>query len=99
MLLANYGSDSGSDSESEAPIAPPPKPAPISATASSSRVPQPKKKKPIKITLDLPKASNGSEDEKNIGDNHGVSGDERETKRAKLPKGGKGTSSLLGMLP
>ncbi|OXG40741.1 hypothetical protein C359_00087 [Cryptococcus neoformans Bt120] len=99
MLLANYGSDSGSDSDSEAPIAPPPKPAPISAASSSSRVPHPKKKKPIKITLDLPKASNGSEDEKNIGDNHGVSGDERETKRAKLPKGGKGTSSLLGMLP
>lgn len=99
MLLANYGSDSGSDSESGAPIAPPPKPAPISATSSSSRVPQPKKKKPIKITLDLPKASSGSEDEKNIGDNHEVGGDERETKRAKLPKGGKGTSSLLGMLP
>lgn len=99
MLLANYGSDSGSDSESEAPVAPPPKPAPISAASSSSKVPQPKKKKPVKITLDLPKASDGSEDEKNVGNNVEMGEDERETKRAKLPKGGKGTSSLLGMLP
>lgn len=99
MLLANYGSDSGSDSESEALVAPPPKPTPISAASSSSRVPQPKKKKPVKITLDLPRASNGSEDDKENGDNEEGSGDEREAKRTKLPKGGKGTSSLLGMLP
>ncbi|XAO22493.1 hypothetical protein I312_101265 [Cryptococcus bacillisporus CA1280] len=89
MLLANYGSDSGSDSESEALVAPPPKPAPISAASSSSRVPQPKKKKPVKITLDLPRASNGSEDDKENGDNEEGSGDEREAKRTKLPKGGK----------
>lgn len=99
MLLANYGSDSGSDSESEAPVAPPPKPAPVFAASSSSRVPQPKKKKPVKITLDLPRASNGSEDGKEIGDNEEGGGDEREAKRTKLPKGGKGASSLLGMLP
>ncbi|KAL0253898.1 hypothetical protein I308_101276 [Cryptococcus tetragattii IND107] len=99
MLLANYGSDSGSDSESEAPVAPPPKPAPVFAASSSSRVPQPKKKKPVKITLDLPRASNGSEDGKEIGHNEEGGGDEREAKRTKLPKGGKGASSLLGMLP
>ncbi|KIR25476.1 hypothetical protein I309_05640 [Cryptococcus deuterogattii LA55] len=99
MLLANYGSDSGSDSESEAPVAPPPKPAPVSAAFSSSRVPQPKKKKPVKITLDLPRANNGSENGKENGDNEEGSGDEREAKRTKLSKGGKGTSSLLGMLP
>ncbi|TYJ57474.1 hypothetical protein B9479_001791 [Cryptococcus floricola] len=92
MLLANYGSDSGSDSDSDAP------PAPKPSTAAQP----PKKKKPVKITLDLPKSADAAEDEgdrekRKKGD--ADSDDERAPKKTRLPKGGKGNSSLLGMLP
>ncbi|ODN89675.1 hypothetical protein L198_06365 [Cryptococcus wingfieldii CBS 7118] len=96
MLLANYGSDSGSESEPDAPPAPPPAPKPTTAAQPH------KKKKPVKITLDLPKSADAAEDEvdgekRKKGD--ADSDDERAPKKARLPKGGKGNSSLLGMLP
>ncbi|WVQ72300.1 hypothetical protein IAR50_001850 [Cryptococcus sp. DSM 104548] len=95
MLLADYGSDSGSDSEIDAPPAPPPAPKPAAAA-------HPPKKKPIKITLDLPKSTDsdtaeGEGEKRKKGD--ADSDDEPSSKKARLPKGGKGNSSLLGMLP
>nr|XP_031862087.1 uncharacterized protein CI109_002500 [Kwoniella shandongensis]KAA5529159.1 hypothetical protein CI109_002500 [Kwoniella shandongensis] len=111
MLLANYASDSGSDSESETPAKPAPPPAAAAAAPkpSTSGVKGKKRGGPIKITLDLPKTSNGDdregdgeedEDDRGLGKNKaGVNDGERDAKRAKLPKGGKGSSMLVGMLP
>ncbi|WVF66602.1 hypothetical protein IAT40_001342 [Kwoniella sp. CBS 6097] len=104
MLLANYASDSddGSDVESSAP-AQAPAPASVRAAASASAAkpastakPVVKAKKPIKITLDLPKSgAQGDEVKDDVGEG------DQEVDRGLKSKiaGGKGGSSLLGMLP
>nr|XP_018266204.1 uncharacterized protein I303_00175 [Kwoniella dejecticola CBS 10117]OBR88362.1 hypothetical protein I303_00175 [Kwoniella dejecticola CBS 10117] len=108
MLLANYASDSDSDAGSDAEVsssriaAPAPAPAPVHKTA-----PKPaavRAKKPVKITLGLSKADIDYTDSvKKIENGTGEVDDEeeRESRDSKRPKiaGGKGSSSLLGMLP
>ncbi|WVQ82929.1 hypothetical protein IAT38_005065 [Cryptococcus sp. DSM 104549] len=105
MLLANYASDSDSDTEAPPPapkVAPPPPTRPPVLAASTASQP---KKKPKKITLGLPGVGTqagsdaGSGSEREDGDGAGSGEEGREVKRAKGPKGGKGSSSLLGMLP
>ncbi|WWC67266.1 uncharacterized protein I206_101174 [Kwoniella pini CBS 10737] len=107
MLLANYASDSDSDAGSDieassskisAP-APPLAPKPVASTGTV-KAPINKAKKPVKITLGLPKSSDhNGELVKDV--QNGIDGDideEREVKKSKIT-GGKGSSSLLGMLP
>ncbi|ORY27333.1 mitotic checkpoint regulator, MAD2B-interacting-domain-containing protein [Naematelia encephala] len=106
MLLANYASDSeGSDSESgpsKPSVAPIPKPQQPAVAASA-----PKAKKrtgPVKITLDLPKASakDKGEDYDNQGDlndDNDEHDEDRSAKKPKLASKGKGSSALVGMLP
>jgi proline-rich protein PRCC len=101
MLLANYGSDSGSDSETETPVAGPskPPPTPTLPKSSTSSIPQAKLKKkgPVKITLDLPKVSGEDDETINAGSKH-VRGDDEDgvdsSKKSKSGsdglKGGKG---------
>nr|ODO01280.1 hypothetical protein L204_02008 [Cryptococcus depauperatus CBS 7855] len=104
MLLANYASDSGSDSELEAPV---PTLSPKSTlkpnTSSNSTPAAPNRKKRVKITLDLPKPAENENSDDDSGKEAAKGGAEnereRETKRPRLLKGGKGGSSLLGMLP
>ncbi|WRT63255.1 uncharacterized protein IL334_000158 [Kwoniella shivajii] len=107
MLLANYASDSdsddGSDNEPTLPttktstsaIAKPP----ININTVVSKPVVGKAKKPIKITLGLPKSA--GDDVKPVSgqdEEDGISDGERERKKPKIA-GGKGGSSLLGMLP
>ncbi|KAK8844722.1 hypothetical protein IAR55_006572 [Kwoniella newhampshirensis] len=107
MLLANYASDSGSESESEASTVFKAAPAPASLAkasgSSSATIAKGKKRGPIKITLDLPKTGNEDDDQEEEGgakrSDEGDGDESRDAKRPKLPKGGKGSSLLLGMLP
>ncbi|WVR03141.1 hypothetical protein IAU60_000131 [Kwoniella sp. DSM 27419] len=100
MLLANYNSDSdsGSDDEASKPAVTPQ----ITVASSSSKPaakPVGKAKKPVKITLDLPKGA-GEGREPNRVEDAGMSGDADVDRGAKAQiAGGKGGSSLLGMLP
>jgi proline-rich protein PRCC len=106
MLLANYASDSGSDSESEGPAVPA-----ASASASTSKAPLlAKKKRPVKITLDLPKASasndsnvvtdsgdDGGEVDEGLSRSKGTGkGDERDAKRARLGGEASGGGGIKG---
>nr|XP_019048241.1 hypothetical protein I302_02009 [Kwoniella bestiolae CBS 10118]OCF27171.1 hypothetical protein I302_02009 [Kwoniella bestiolae CBS 10118] len=112
MLLANYASDSDSDAGSDVEpsvkpsktttTVPPTRTAIPSSSTSAAKPALPKAKKPVKITLGLPKA--GTDDAEDVVKNGGDDKDEvdedgeRESKKPKIA-GGKGGSSLLGMLP
>ncbi|KAK1921362.1 mitotic checkpoint regulator, MAD2B-interacting-domain-containing protein [Papiliotrema laurentii] len=110
MLLANYGSDSGSDSEGEAgpskPTLPPARPAVVPSTVGNAGTPpvaksgaKVKRKGPVKITLDLPKSSSGGDGTADADRSEGEADEEPEIKKPKFNIKGKGSSALLGMLP
>ncbi|ORX35020.1 mitotic checkpoint regulator, MAD2B-interacting-domain-containing protein [Kockovaella imperatae] len=113
MLLANYGSDSGSDSESEAgpsKVVRNSQPAKVPVTVKASPAPSKpvvkgKSKGPIKITLDLPKANaiggtDVEDEDDGLSRQRGRVSPDDEGREVKKPKiQGKGSSALLGMLP
>ena len=92
MLLANYASDSDSDAEDNAgPSRPPsfdPAPARSSQTAAAAVVNasvKPKKRGPVKITLDLPKASATSIDGHPSGDDEDTTREDEEDDEVERP--------------
>ena len=96
MLLANYASDSESDAGSDAGPSRPPALATAAAASSKAAPVKPRKKGPVKITLDLPKASSsvidgeGDADGDEDGGVQDISGEEVERPVKKTKIQGKG---------
>ena len=101
MLLANYASDSDSESDSRSAPRPGPSRAPQTIAAKPS-APAKRKAGPVRITLDLPKAStplHPDDDDEDNGASAASNDSPPKLATAQGLKGGAGSSSLVGMLP